>query len=78
MRLHGHAWRPKAWLQSPKKSSAKSGAASTVVTFNYFSGRAVPNWAVKRTPTLAMASPSSWPVLVPYALTGSGAAYLGR
>ena len=36
-----------------------------------------PNWAVKRTPTLAMASPLSWPVLVPYALTGSGAAYLG-
>jgi hypothetical protein len=27
----------------------------------------VPNWAVKRTPTLAMASPSSWPVLVPCA-----------
>ena len=26
-----------------------------------------PNWAVKRTPTLAMASPSSWPVLVPCA-----------
>jgi hypothetical protein len=25
-----------------------------------------PNWAVKRTPTLAMASPFSWPVLVPY------------
>jgi hypothetical protein len=26
-----------------------------------------PNWAVKRTPTLAMASPFLWPVLVPYA-----------
>jgi len=26
-----------------------------------------PNWAVKRTPILAMASPFSWPVLVPYA-----------
>jgi hypothetical protein len=37
-----------------------------------------PNWAVKRTPALAMASPSSWPVLVPSALSGSGAAYLGR
>jgi hypothetical protein len=36
-----------------------------------------PNWAVKRTPTLAMASPFSWPVLVPSAF-GSGAAYLGR
>jgi len=36
-----------------------------------------PNWAVKRTPTLAMASPLSWPVLVPCAF-GSGAAYLGR
>jgi len=36
-----------------------------------------PNWAVKRAPTLAMASPSSWPVLVPSALSGSGAAYLG-
>ena len=35
-----------------------------------------PNWAVKRTPTLAMASPFSWPVLVPSALSGSGAAYL--
>jgi hypothetical protein len=39
---------------------------------------ALPNWAVKRTPTLAMASPSSWPVLVPSALSGSGAAYLER
>ena len=36
-----------------------------------------PNWAVKRTPTLAMASPFSWPVLVPSALSGYGAAYLG-
>ncbi len=35
------------------------------------------NWAVKQMPTLAMASPFSWPVLVPYAF-GSGAAYLGR
>ena len=35
-----------------------------------------PNWAVKRTPTLAMASPFSWPVLVPSAFS-SGAAYLG-
>ena len=26
-----------------------------------------PNWALQRTPTLAMASPSSWPVLVPCA-----------
>jgi hypothetical protein len=33
-----------------------------------------PNWAFKPTPTLAMASPFSWPVLVPSALTGSGAA----
>ena len=32
-----------------------------------------PNWAFKRTPTLAMASPFSWPVLVPSAF-GSGAA----
>ncbi len=37
-----------------------------------------PNWAVKPTPTLAMPSAFSWPVLVPSALTGSGAAYLGR
>ena len=36
-----------------------------------------PNWAVKRTPTLAMASPFSWPVSVPSAF-GSGAAYLER
>ena len=26
-----------------------------------------PNWAVKRTPTQAMPSAFSWPVLVPYA-----------
>jgi len=36
-----------------------------------------PNWAVKRTPTLAMPSAFSWPVLVPSAF-GCGAAYLGR
>ena len=30
-----------------------------------------------RTPTQAMASPFSWPVLVPSALAGSGAGYLG-
>jgi hypothetical protein len=39
---------------------------------------ASPNRAVKPTPILAMASPFSWPVLVPSALSGSGAAYLGR
>jgi hypothetical protein len=39
--------------------------------------QARPNWAVKRTPTLAMPSAFSWPVLVPSAF-GSGAAYLGR
>ena len=37
-----------------------------------------PNWAVKRTPTRPMASPFSWALLVPSALSGSGAAYLGR
>jgi hypothetical protein len=37
-----------------------------------------PNQAVKPTPILAMASPFLWPVLVPSALSGSGAAYLGR
>ena len=37
-----------------------------------------PNWAVKRTPTRAMPDAFSWPVLVPSALAGSGAAYLGR
>ena len=35
---------------------------------------ASPNWAFKRTPTLAMASPFLWPVSVPSALSGSGAA----
>lgn len=40
-------------------------------TFNY---APQPNWSFKRTPTLAMASPFSWPVSVPYALSGSGAA----
>lgn len=39
----------------------------------------VPNWAVKRTPTRAMASPLSWPLLVPFSRCApSGAAYLGR
>ena len=33
-----------------------------------------PNWAFKPTPTLAMASPFSWPASVPSALSGSGAA----
>jgi hypothetical protein len=33
-----------------------------------------PNWAFKPTPTLAMASPFSWPVSVPSALPGCGAA----
>jgi len=33
-----------------------------------------PNWAFKPTPILAMASPFSWPALVPSALSGSGAA----
>ena len=38
-----------------------------------------PNWAVKRTPTRAMASPLSWPLLVPFSRCApSGAAYLGR
>ena len=37
-----------------------------------------PNWSVKRTPTQAMPAAFSWPVLVPSALSGSGAAYLGR
>ena len=37
-----------------------------------------PNWAVKRTPTRAMASPLSWPLLVPFSRCApSGAAYLG-
>lgn len=36
-----------------------------------------PNWSVERTPTLAMASSTSWPVLVPSDF-GSGSAYLGR
>ena len=35
--------------------------------------KSAPNWAFKRTPTLAMASPFSWPVSVPSAF-GSGAA----
>ncbi len=38
-----------------------------------------PNWAVKRTPTRAKASPLSWPLLVPFSRCApSGAAYLGR
>ena len=56
------------------KHTLVSGGACAVTTRTW----PWPNWAVKRTPTLAMASPSSWPVLVPSALSGSGAAYLGR
>ena len=38
-----------------------------------------PNWSVMRMPTLAMASPTSWPVLAPSDFgSGAGAAYLGR
>ena len=37
-----------------------------------------PNWSVKRTQTLAMPSAFSWPVLVPSALSASGAAYRRR
>jgi len=36
-----------------------------------------PNCAVKRPPTLVMASPFLRPLVVPSALAGSGAAYLG-
>ena len=36
-----------------------------------------PNWAFKPTPTLAMASPFSWPVLVPYALRAPAPVNLG-
>lgn len=48
------------------------------VNLNYQAPAIWPNWAVKRTPTLAMPLAFSWPVLVPSALSGSGAAYLGR
>ena len=41
--------------------------------------RVLPNWAVKRTPTRAKASPLSWPLLVPFSRCAPyGAAYLGR
>ena len=41
--------------------------------------KGAPNWAVKRTPTRAKASPLFWPLLVPSSRCApSGAAYLGR
>jgi hypothetical protein len=55
-----------------------SGNAITELGHGRFAQASWPNSAVKRTPTLAMPSASSWPVLVPSALSGSGAAYLGR
>ena len=39
--------------------------------------RAMPDGSVNRTPTQAMPSAFSWPLLVPSALAGSGAGYLG-
>ena len=43
------------------------GSVNGHVSHAYPTQRHQPNWAVKRTPTLAMASPFLWPVLVPYA-----------
>ncbi len=62
----------------PHLATAWFQAAGSNMKCNTEAQKSAPNWAVKPTPTLAMASPSSWPVLVPSALAGSGAAYLGR
>ena len=76
LRFLVRAWARGMLAFSRATSSAinNQGAMSTLP----FAFQPAPNWAVKRTPTLAMASPFSWPVSVPYALSGSGAAYLGR
>jgi hypothetical protein len=56
-----------------------SGNAITEHWHGRFAQAPWPNSAVKRTPTLAMPSASSWPVLVPSTRCApSGAAYLGR
>ena len=55
-------------IPTPMKTSARISRKQT--------GESIPS--VKRAPTLAVASPSSWPVLVPSALSGPGAAFLER
>jgi len=56
-----------------------SGNAITQLGHGRFAQPPWPNSAVKRTPTLAMPSASSWPVSVPSTRCApSGAAYLGR
>ncbi len=60
------------------RNRSGSGNAITELGHERFAQAQWPNSAVKRTPTLAMPAASSWPVLVPSALSGSGAAYLGR
>ncbi len=54
-----------------------SGNAITELGHGRFAQRPWPNSAVKRTPTLAMASPFLWPVLVPSALRAPAPVNLG-
>lgn len=67
------------YAQGPAKLLAKTfGIAAMQPLANSLPSAGAPNWPVKRTPTRAMPSASSWPLSVPSALTGSGAAYLFR
>ena len=64
-----------ALMSEGVRSHSKSCAGGE----GFLRGAASSNWAVKRTPTRAMASPLSWPLLVPFSRCApSGAAYLGR
>jgi len=56
------------YAQGPAKLLARTfGIAAMQPSANSLPSAGAPNWAVKRTPTQAMASPFSWPVLVPCA-----------
>ena len=56
------------YAQGPAKLLARTfGIAAMQPSANSLPSAGAPNSAVKRTPTQAMASPFSWPVLVPYA-----------
>ncbi len=48
---------------------ASATCAGSTMKCNTKAQNTAPNWAVKPTPILAMASPFSWPALVPYAPT---------
>ena len=49
------------WTIEPAVISANAATKRNIQAKN-----AAPNWAFKRTPTRAKASPLSWPLLVPF------------